>query len=64
MVVENATINLILRIAARELGMWPIKQKVHYSKLMFYHHTHNSDKHRITKKIIDDQKERGEEHGF
>ena len=42
----------------KETGIWPIKQEIHYKKLMLVHEIMNSEDERIIKKIIKEQKKR------
>ena len=35
-----------------ELGEWPIVQKIHYKKLMLYHHLMHSDEGRLARQVL------------
>ena len=47
-----------------ELGMWTMEGRIQYRKLMLYHNIINSDKRRLAKRVIEEEKERMTEGSF
>ena len=47
-----------------EVGVWKIEERLKYRKIMLYHNLQNSSDNRLSKKIVDDQKESEEDDTF
>ena len=47
-----------------ELGMWTMKLRIGYHKLMLLHHLIRSDEERVLRKIVEEQIRKNKDYGF
>ena len=47
-----------------EAGVWPAEQRINYSSLMLYHNIINSNKDRLVKQIIQEQRAQNHQYTF